>query len=114
MARTEEIACKQGCGKTFTTEAWRVRHELKCKGKPATSGRIASRSADRKPGPNGHAPVVQTPSSDEFTVVRRFIAGEEQMVVVCGSCTEIKTIPIAEAMKLALQQYMGVHEKTHA
>jgi len=40
MAVTEEIACKQGCGKTFTTEGWRVKHELKCQGKPRTRGRI--------------------------------------------------------------------------
>lgn len=40
MAKNE-IACKQGCGKTFTTEGWRVKHELRCNGKPiATSGRI--------------------------------------------------------------------------
>ena len=40
MAVTDEIACKQGCGKTFTTEGWRVKHELKCQGKPRTRGRI--------------------------------------------------------------------------
>jgi uncharacterized Zn-binding protein involved in type VI secretion len=49
MAKTEEILCKQGCGKTFTTEGWRVKHELRCDGKPiATSGRIAA---------NGGVPV---------------------------------------------------------
>lgn len=37
------IKCKQGCGKEFKTDgAWRANHELKCKGKVATSGRIAA------------------------------------------------------------------------
>lgn len=112
------ITCKQGCGKTFTQDgAWRVKHELKCKGKAATSGRIASRQQRRgtkAPKPNGHAEGATSQVSTDATVVRRFIAGEEQMVIVCGSCAEIKTIPVAEAMRLALQQYMGVHERTHA
>jgi hypothetical protein len=47
MARAAEILCKQGCGKTFIYESWRVRHELKCQGKVATRGRIERLAARR-------------------------------------------------------------------
>ncbi len=66
MAKTDVIACKQGCGKTFTTEDWRVKHELKCQGKPATSGRIDARN-----GVTATAPAPSTKRGHAKQVLRR-------------------------------------------
>jgi len=58
---SDEIVCKQGCGKTFTQDgAWRVKHELKCKGKVQTRGRIERLDARRHPKP-GRRHADRTP-----------------------------------------------------
>jgi hypothetical protein len=47
--KAEKFLCKQGCGRALTSEGRRVQHEMHCKGKPATSGRIAAREAAAAP-----------------------------------------------------------------
>lgn len=47
---SDKVTCKQGCGRTFKEDgAWRVKHELQCKGKVQTRGRI-ERLASRHNG----------------------------------------------------------------
>jgi hypothetical protein len=41
--KPETFTCRIGCGRDLTSEGRRAQHELKCKGKQATSGRIAER-----------------------------------------------------------------------
>jgi hypothetical protein len=51
MAKKDEaFTCRQGCGRELTSAGRRAQHEVKCKGKVATSGRIAAAAvSDAKP-----------------------------------------------------------------
>jgi len=74
MASDEgELLCRIGCGRSFKKDgAWKTGHELKCKGKVQTRGRIERLAARRQPRTqralavvhhrrarhaNGHAPA---------------------------------------------------------
>lgn len=52
------------------------------------------------------------PDGGFATVVRRTVGGQDQLVVVCHECPEIKTIDVGVAMEVALSLFVRDHRES--